>query len=262
MSGRTGTRRYSPATVESSGVSQLLTIVVSAAAGLVVGSFLNVVVYRLPRGISVVRPPSSCPSCEAQLTLVDLVPVLSWVALRARCRHCGAHVSERYPLVELATGALCAGSAAALVSVWPLTSVAVLFVCALGASVVDADVGEVPTPFALVGALAAGSLLPIAAVTGHADRVGWAALGATLGFLAALTCARPKEAHGWAGVTILASLALAAGWFWAVGGAIVAAWVVVTTAATGFRAPRRAQFAILAAGSVAVVLASSLLVRP
>lgn len=71
--------------------------------GAAVGSFLNVVIHRLPRRESLVRPRSRCPSCGAQLTERDNVPVVSWLALRGRCRHCGVAISPRYPLVELGT---------------------------------------------------------------------------------------------------------------------------------------------------------------
>jgi leader peptidase (prepilin peptidase) / N-methyltransferase len=83
-----------------------LAIVIAALGGLLVGSFLNVVAYRLPRGESLVHPRSRCPHCDTQLRAIDNIPVLSWVALRGRCHHCGAPISARYPLVELTTGAL------------------------------------------------------------------------------------------------------------------------------------------------------------
>jgi|UPI0003A82502 leader peptidase (prepilin peptidase)/N-methyltransferase len=72
--------------------------------GLVVGSFLNVVIHRLPKGESIVFPPSRCPQCGHRLGPLDLVPVLSYLALRGRCRYCGGRVSPRYPLVEGLTG--------------------------------------------------------------------------------------------------------------------------------------------------------------
>jgi leader peptidase (prepilin peptidase)/N-methyltransferase len=84
----------------------VLAVALAAVGGLLVGSFLNVVAHRLPRGESLVRPRSSCPQCGTQLRAVDNVPVVSWLALRGRCHHCGAPISARYPLVELTTAAL------------------------------------------------------------------------------------------------------------------------------------------------------------
>jgi len=81
-------------------------IVLAAVGGLLVGSFLNVVAWRLPRGESLVSPRSRCPGCEAPIRPYDNVPVVSWLALRARCRHCGTRISARYPLVELSTALL------------------------------------------------------------------------------------------------------------------------------------------------------------
>jgi leader peptidase (prepilin peptidase)/N-methyltransferase len=83
-----------------------LAILLAAVGGLLIGSFLNVVAYRLPRGESLVKPRSRCPGCETQLRAIDNIPLLSWLALRGRCAHCGAPISARYPLVELSTGAL------------------------------------------------------------------------------------------------------------------------------------------------------------
>ncbi len=74
--------------------------------GLVVGSFLNVCIWRLPREESIIRPGSHCPVCSNVLRLRDLVPVLSWIFLRGKCRFCGEKISLRYPAVELLTGSL------------------------------------------------------------------------------------------------------------------------------------------------------------
>lgn len=78
----------------------------AAATGLAIGSFLNVVVHRVPAGLSVVAPASACPRCGHAIRARDNVPVLSWAVLRGRCRDCAAPISVRYPLVELATAAL------------------------------------------------------------------------------------------------------------------------------------------------------------
>src|SRR3712207_3024761 len=75
----------------------------AAPLGLLIGSFLNVVAYRLPRGESLVKPRSRCTSCGEEVRPYDNVPVLSWLFLRGRCRHCGTGISARYPAVELVT---------------------------------------------------------------------------------------------------------------------------------------------------------------
>ncbi len=81
-------------------------MVLVVVMGLLFGSFLNVVIARVPAGESIVRPRSRCPHCGRQLTWYENIPVLSWLALRARCRGCQAPISWRYPLIELLTAAL------------------------------------------------------------------------------------------------------------------------------------------------------------
>jgi leader peptidase (prepilin peptidase) / N-methyltransferase len=75
-----------------------------APLGLIIGSFLNVVAYRLPRGESIVKPRSRCTTCGTEVRALDNIPLLSWIVLRGRCRHCDAQISPRYPVVELVTG--------------------------------------------------------------------------------------------------------------------------------------------------------------
>jgi leader peptidase (prepilin peptidase)/N-methyltransferase len=81
-------------------------LVVIGLLGVAIGSFLNVVIWRVPRGESVAHPPSHCPSCDAAIRPRDNVPVVSWLLLRGRCRNCATHISARYPLVEVTTGVL------------------------------------------------------------------------------------------------------------------------------------------------------------
>jgi leader peptidase (prepilin peptidase) / N-methyltransferase len=88
-----------------------LIVVVAGLLGLVVGSFLNVVIYRVPHRRSVVWPASHCPECGEAIEPKDNVPLLSYVLLRGRCRNCKARISARYPLVEALTGALFAAAA-------------------------------------------------------------------------------------------------------------------------------------------------------
>ena len=86
-------------------------VLVIGLLGLLVGSFLNVVIHRLPRGESLVRPASRCPSCGAAVKPYDNIPVVSWLLLRGRCRNCGTSISARYPIVEALTAAAFAGAA-------------------------------------------------------------------------------------------------------------------------------------------------------
>ena len=85
-----------------------LVVVAAAVLGAVLGSFLNVVIWRVPRHESIVTPASHCPECNTPLRPAELVPVFSWVALRGRCRTCGVHISARYPLVEAACAVVAA----------------------------------------------------------------------------------------------------------------------------------------------------------
>jgi leader peptidase (prepilin peptidase)/N-methyltransferase len=83
-----------------------LEIVFIAVLGAIIGSFLNVVIHRLPRGESLASPGSRCASCGTPIAPYDNVPIISWLLLRGRCRHCGAPISQRYPVVELLTAAV------------------------------------------------------------------------------------------------------------------------------------------------------------
>jgi leader peptidase (prepilin peptidase) / N-methyltransferase len=86
---------------------------IAAALGAIIGSFLNVVIHRVPLKLSLVHPGSRCTSCDAAIAPYDNVPVLSWLLLRGRCRHCGASISPRYPAVELLTAVAFAAVVAA-----------------------------------------------------------------------------------------------------------------------------------------------------
>ena len=109
---------------------EALTITVLAVAGLAAGSFLNVCIWRLPQRASVAFPASHCTSCGRTLRWFENIPVASWVALRGRCRTCGARIGVTYPLVELMTALVFVG--AYLIYGWtPLLAVRLLFACAM-----------------------------------------------------------------------------------------------------------------------------------
>lgn len=81
-------------------------VIIAGILGLAVGSFLNVVIYRVPLRLSVVSPPSACPLCSARIKGYDNIPVISWLLLHGKCRTCGSAISPRYPIVELSTAIL------------------------------------------------------------------------------------------------------------------------------------------------------------
>src|SRR6266480_2239745 len=95
-------------------------VLVCGLLGLAIGSFLNVVIWRVPRKESIVSPPSHCPGCDTKIANRDNVPVFSWLLLRGRCRTCGEKISFRYPFVELFTGVLFAGVGAVFHDSWAL----------------------------------------------------------------------------------------------------------------------------------------------
>jgi leader peptidase (prepilin peptidase)/N-methyltransferase len=116
-----------------------LLIVGCGVFGLIIGSFLNVVIYRVPLHISIIKPRSSCPSCQAPILERDNVPVLSWLLLRGKCRTCANPISARYPLVELGCGALFAGVAARLGFNWDLPAFLVFVAGLLALASIDLE---------------------------------------------------------------------------------------------------------------------------
>src|SRR5436190_14190124 len=107
--------------------------------GLVIGSFLNVVIYRVPRKESLVRPRSHCPNCETMIAPRDNVPVLSWLMLRGRCRHCDTRISARYPLIELFTGVMFAAVGARFADSWALPAYLLLTAGLIALSAIDLE---------------------------------------------------------------------------------------------------------------------------
>jgi leader peptidase (prepilin peptidase)/N-methyltransferase len=137
-------------------------ILFAALAGLVVGSFLNVVIYRLPRGESLVKPRSHCPGCGHLVRSRDNVPVLSWLLLRGRCRDCGEPIPRRYPLIEAITGVLYGAVVIAHGSDASLALGLVLVTVLVPAAAIDLEHRIIPNKLLIVGvgaALVAGLAL-------------------------------------------------------------------------------------------------------
>jgi leader peptidase (prepilin peptidase)/N-methyltransferase len=163
---------------------------IAALMGAVVGSFLNVVAYRLPRGESLSRPRSRCPQCQTQIRAYDNVPVLSWLALRGRCRSCRAPISGRYPLVEAMTGLLCA----LVVHDQGLDEDALLGVALVlllvPITLIDLDHRIIPNRLTLLGAVLAAVILAVTAPDAIPEHLIAAAAAGGFFLLAALAYPR------------------------------------------------------------------------
>jgi leader peptidase (prepilin peptidase)/N-methyltransferase len=162
-------------------------VVLVALLGLLIGSFLNVVIWRVPRGESVVSPGSACPACGHPVRARDNVPVLSWLLLRGRCRDCGAPISVRYTVVEVVTAALFGLVAAAVGWDWSLPLYLYLVGWAVALTAIDVELKRLPDALVLPAYPVVAALLAVAtwAPPGTDDAgalvravIGGAALGA------------------------------------------------------------------------------------
>jgi leader peptidase (prepilin peptidase) / N-methyltransferase len=188
-------------------------LVVTAALGLAVGSFLNVCIYRLPRGESLAHPPSRCPRCGKPLAWYDNVPVVSWLVLRGRCRRCGERISVQYPIVEIVTAA----AAVLVVYATPpgalLASRLVLTAILIVLFVIDLELQLLPNLITLPG-IAVGFLFSLVAPPGPLPSLAGIALGAGIlyGIAAAYYAVRRQEGMGMGDVKMLAMIGAFLGW--------------------------------------------------
>ena len=188
-------------------------LLLGAAIGLCIGSFLNVVIYRVPIGQSIATPPSRCRKCGYQLQWYDNIPVLSWLFLRGRCRKCGVGVSIQYPIVELITSALF------VLVIWmtppgPQLATRLILVCILIALFgIDLEHQILPNVITLPG-IAIGVLLSLIAPPGWKDALIGVLLGG--GVLYAIAGAyylwRREEGMGMGDVKMLAMIGAFLGW--------------------------------------------------
>jgi leader peptidase (prepilin peptidase)/N-methyltransferase len=157
--------------------------------GAVIGSFLNVVAFRLPRRESLVTPRSRCTSCGAPVRPYDNIPILSWLLLRGRCRNCSAPISARYPLVEAATALLCAGAVLAHDAASAVALSVALVLVLVPAALIDLEHRIIPNRLTAAGALLALALGTALDPAGEPGRlIAGAAAG---GFLLAAALAYP-----------------------------------------------------------------------
>ena len=183
--------------------------------GLLFGSFANVVIGRLPAGESIVSPPSACPACHHRIRPWDNIPVLSWLALKARCRDCKAPISPRYPLVELAGGAGFTAVALALPDhplLWPAGCWVVFL--ALTLTLIDLEHHRLPNALTLPATPVLLALLAVpAAAYGMWDQWTTAALAglALFGLFGALWFAYPAG-MGLGDVKLAPAIGVALGW--------------------------------------------------
>lgn len=218
-----------------------LLVVAAAFYGLAVGSFLNVVIHRVPQKLSVVRPASACPGCGEPIAARDNVPVVSWLLLGGRCRHCRMTISARYPLVELLTAVVFVAVALRFGWSWSLPAETVLMGGLVALAFIDLDslllprvvvypVGVAVTAFLVLAATAQGSWhrLLIAAVCAAAE----------LAVLFSINWISPR-ALGFGDVRLGPFIALGLGWLgWRYAffgflaanliGAVVGIWLIAT----------------------------------
>jgi leader peptidase (prepilin peptidase)/N-methyltransferase len=168
----------------------LVAAVFAAAVGAAIGSFLNVVIYRLPRGESLVHPASHCPGCEHAIRPYDNVPVLAWLWLRGRCRDCRVKISARYPGVEALTAALAVAVVLTQSSARQTALGLVLVVVLVPVTLIDFDHQIIPNKITLPAALSA---LVIGAITDPAYLPTQLVAGlAGAGFLLVFVLAYPR----------------------------------------------------------------------
>lgn len=186
--------------------------------GLPIGSFLNVVIWRLPRNENVVFPPSHCPVCDAKIRPYDNIPVISYIILKGECRDCGARISPRYPVVEFITALLFAVA-------WPLAGstlswefAAAIIMSGLGVAITGIDIDHriIPDELSIGGLVVALILAPLRA--GTWSGLFYALLAAALGAFMLLIVRViggmifKKEAMGLGDVKLIAMIGAFVGW--------------------------------------------------
>lgn len=183
--------------------------------GVAFGSFVNVLIYRLPRKKSLIKPASKCPSCGAPIRFYDNIPVISYLILRGRCRHCKSRISLRYPLVEILAGLLAASAIFYFGFSIKGIEIAVLSLAFLAIFFIDLDFTIIPDAFTIPGIILglAVSFIPGAIVGWKHSLIGLAVGGGAfllVGFLGEFIF--KKEALGFGDVKYAAMVGAFLGW--------------------------------------------------
>ena len=246
-------------------VTTPIAIAYSAVLGLIIGSFLNVVIARIPVGESVVQPPSHCPKCNTQLRAVDNIPVLSWLLLGRKCRTCRTPISAQYPAVEAGTSLLFAFTAWRIGAHGDLPAHLVAAAAFVALSVVDLQTRRLPDRIVFPSTLmTTAAFVVAAAVDDRWGNLGRAGLGASIAFgiLMLIHVAKP-DGMGFGDVKLALLCGLVLGWHGladvALGlyggfilGAVIGVGVMITT--KGGRRTTIPFGPFLAAGTLAQVL--------
>lgn len=186
----------------------------AALLGLIFGSFLNVVIYRVPAGRSIVRPRSCCPFCDGEIRVRDNIPVISFLLLRGRCHRCGAPISWRYPIIELTTAALFVACAWRFGLTMEAAVGAIFCILMLVLAMIDADHFLLPDKITLSGIVLGLALQPWLPSTTFLEAVAGTLIGAgglilTINFWYWL---REEEGMGMGDVNMLAMVGAFLGW--------------------------------------------------
>jgi len=242
---------------------------VAAAYGLVFGSFLNVVVYRLPRGLSLLRPRSHCPACGAPVRWFDNVPVLSYALLLGRCRACRRPISVRYPAVEVGAGALAAGVAVRFGLTVPGLGAMLLVMLLLPLALIDLEHRLLPDALTLPGIGLGLACSWAGGLASLPDALVGAAVGAGLPYavMVAYRRLRGVEGMGLGDVKLLAMIGAFLGWrgmlltlgVGATGGALVG--LTLIAAGRGRRDTELPFGTFLSAAACVVVFAGPAIMR-
>lgn len=252
-------------------MSTVAALVVLGVVGLAIGSFLNVVIVRVPAHESILRPGSRCPRCEAPIQVRDNIPVLSWLLLRGRCRSCREPIPAGYPLVEVGSAALWVLAGVRFGPGAAAVAFGVFFSVLLSLSVIDLELSILPDRITLPAMVVSLAVLPVLAVT--LDNPRRAIIGAAVGgavyaggllfTLLAFELIAKKEGMGFGDVKLAVVLGLWLGWLdpLLILFAVIAASVLGLVVGTGYFVVRRKSMPFpfgpwLALGAIVVICSS------